>query len=205
MKRLAALIIAVGFTAAACGEPIGDGPGDPGGPTTTTSAPSPSADIMAAALAQVAGVDHTFGSGPPPFDIYLVQNKTDPQAGADPQQAVSRSLTEAERSAVEASLAPLGEVRWIDDPAEYRTRRPRSLDSRFRDPRRRRAGDRWGICIGAGLAVVRRAVRDLADVSGRRGRWRLAGHRHRRSGRGLLTATDSEARGACSAVSARTV
>lgn len=121
MKRLAALIIAVGFTAAACGEPIGDGPGDPGGPTTTTSAPSPSADIMAAALAQVAGVDHTFGSGPPPFDIYLVQNKTDPQAGADPQQAVSRSLTEAERSAVEASLAPLGEVRWIDDPAEYRT------------------------------------------------------------------------------------
>jgi hypothetical protein len=122
MKRFAALILAIGLTAAACGEPTGDVPTGPGDPTTTTtSPPTPSADIMAVALAQVAGVDHTFGSGPPPFDVYLVQTQTDPHAGGEFQQTTTRALTDEERTAVEALLSPLGDVRWIDDPAEYQS------------------------------------------------------------------------------------
>ncbi len=82
-----------------------------------------SADMMAAAIRELVTKDHTFGNGPPPFTEFLVQTSLDPQAGSGSVNEVgpTRELTDAERTAVEEALAGLGPVRWIDNPAEWRT------------------------------------------------------------------------------------
>lgn len=80
-------------------------------------------DMMAAALVQLVTEDHTFGDGPPPFSVLLVQSDTDPSAGNPTATGSSeaRKLTRAERSKIEDALSEFGEVRWIDDPDEWRT------------------------------------------------------------------------------------
>jgi len=83
----------------------------------------PSAEVLAAAILQLITKDHTFGQGPPPFTEYLVQSRLDPFAGnptgSDLQD--TRELTTAERTAIEAAVSPFGRVRWIGDPADWRT------------------------------------------------------------------------------------
>lgn len=78
--------------------------------------------VMAAALVELVTNDNTFTRGEPPFTRYLIQSHIDPYAGKaelDPAVVV-RPLTDAERSVIEAALAPFGPVQWIDDPAEWR-------------------------------------------------------------------------------------
>lgn len=95
---------------------------------TTTSAearaPDPTAEIMAAAAHQLVTVDNTFGSGSTRFSTILVQDRTNPTAGSSDGSsgADSRPLTDTERGAIEHRLISLGEVRWIDDPTDYRTK-----------------------------------------------------------------------------------
>lgn len=78
---------------------------------------------MATAAHQLVTVDHTFGSGASPFATFLVHDHTDPTAGSvdDSTGGESRPLTDAERAAIESRLSPLGEVIWIDNPADFRT------------------------------------------------------------------------------------
>lgn len=78
---------------------------------------------MAVALTQLVTVDHTFGDGPSPFTEYLVQTRTDPQAG-DVTGSPDGSTTELsadERAAIETAISEYGPVRWIEDPDEWRT------------------------------------------------------------------------------------
>jgi len=83
---------------------------------------SASAEVMAAALVQLITVDHTFGEGPPPFTEYLIQAKIDPFAGNPTGgERPTRPLTSEEQAAIEFALGAYGPVRWIDDPADWRT------------------------------------------------------------------------------------
>jgi hypothetical protein len=89
----------------------------------TGTRPDETPGVLAAALLELVTENHTFGEGPPPFSEYLIQSSLDPHAG-DPTgdaTAIDRDLTSAERSAIEAALAALGPVRWIDDPDAWRT------------------------------------------------------------------------------------
>jgi hypothetical protein len=111
--RPVALIAALALVVAACGgtEPL-----------SSEDQARASAEMMAVALVELITVDHTFGQGPPPFTEYLIQSSLDPFAG-DPTGGgrPTRSLTSTERAVIEAAIAPFGPVRWIDDPAEWRT------------------------------------------------------------------------------------
>lgn len=80
-------------------------------------------EMMAAALVELITENHTFGEGPPPFTEYLVQDRIDPFAG-EPTGSVegsTRTLSEAERAAIEEALSGYGPVRWIEEPNEWRT------------------------------------------------------------------------------------
>lgn len=91
-------------------------------PSVTSGGDDQTAEMMAAAIEQLVTVDHTFGSGPPPFTHYLIQSGTDPSAGMpEGGGSAERPLTSSEQDAIESVLEPFGEVRWIDDPADYRT------------------------------------------------------------------------------------
>jgi hypothetical protein len=132
MRRVAALVITA-LTAAACGT----GTVDVGGPgSTTTAAPTTtqppatttvtyegeSPQIYAAALLELVTKDNTFGGGPPPFTVYLILDDLDPYAGSPTGGAgPSTALTDQDMSAIEAALDEFGEVKWIDDPDEWRT------------------------------------------------------------------------------------
>ncbi len=109
MKRIF-WIIALLSIGAACG---GNGRGTEDGDT---------AAVLAAAVEQLITVDHTFGVGPPPFSRYLLLEATDPTAGSgDESDAVSRNLTDSERTAVESVASRFGPVQWIDDAEDHRT------------------------------------------------------------------------------------
>ena len=113
MKRFApvlGLIVAV----AACQAGPQPGPG--------SEVDQASAQVMAAALVQLITVDHTFGEGPPPFTEYLVQARIDPFAGNPTGgERPARPLTPEEQAAIESAIGAYGPVRWIDDPADWRT------------------------------------------------------------------------------------
>jgi len=110
MKHFA-LATVIALVVAACGGVAG--PEDPA---------QASAEMMAVALVQLITVDHTFGEGPPPFTEYLIQSSLDPFAGNPTGDGgPGRALTADEQAAIEAAVAPFGPVRWIDDPAEWRT------------------------------------------------------------------------------------
>lgn len=130
MRRVASLALAA-LTLAACGTgSIGDGSTSTSlAPTTTTLAPTTtevtdegnSPAIYAAALHELVTVDHTFGSGPAPFTVFLIQDHLDSRAGdLTGQEGETRPLTEEEKEAIEAAIGDLGEVAWIDDPDEWR-------------------------------------------------------------------------------------
>jgi len=94
-----------------------------GGGSNPVDGDTPLADdgpILAAAVKQLISVDHTFGSGPPPFTEYLLQANTDPTAGIG-GGITSRPLTAIEREAIEAAVAEFGPMQWIGDPDEWRT------------------------------------------------------------------------------------
>jgi hypothetical protein len=122
VKRLAVLAV---FASALAGC-SGTGTTGPYGATDTTAALAGGVDaelplVMAAALEELVTVNHTFGQGPPPFTDYLIQSQTDVDAGTDGTDGERRPLTTAERRAIEDAIEPIGSVRWIDDPAEWRT------------------------------------------------------------------------------------
>jgi hypothetical protein len=124
VKRLAVLAL-LALALAACGG-SGTGGTGPVRAADTTVAPPRGGDeelprIMAAALEELVTVNHTFGQGPPPFTEYLIQSHTDAHTGTDDTAGSRRSLTAAERQAIEHAIRPLGSVRWIGDPAEWRT------------------------------------------------------------------------------------
>lgn len=113
MRRFA-LVFVVVIVVAAC--EAGPQP-DPG-----SEAGQNSAHMMAAALVQLITVDHTFGEGPPPFTEYLIQTRTDPFAGNPTGGGrPTRLLTPEERAAIETAIGAWGPVRWIEDPAQWRT------------------------------------------------------------------------------------
>jgi hypothetical protein len=89
-----------------------------GGPEVGETTP----EIMAVALTQLVTVDNTFG-GAMPFTEFLIQTGTDPTAGdvAAPPDGPTRPLTDEERAAIEEAISEYGSVRWIDDPADWRT------------------------------------------------------------------------------------
>lgn len=128
MRRVAALALAA-LTLGACGAgSIGDGSGSTStleptttlAPTTTTPADNSPA-IYAAALHELVTVDHTFGSGPAPFTVFLIQDYLDENAGNPTGGGgENRPLTDEEKDAIEAAIEDLGEVVWIDDPDEWR-------------------------------------------------------------------------------------
>ena len=125
MKRLLLTLIVVTLLAPACGNDTTEiGSGDEPEPTTAPEGQAdPTPEILAAAAHQLVTVDHTFGSGPPPFTAFLVQERIDPAAGTAtaPDGAEARALTADERFAIEQRLAPLGTVTWIADPDDHRT------------------------------------------------------------------------------------
>lgn len=124
MKRLLLALIVVTLLAAACGNDTTEiGSGDEPESTTAPEGPAdPTPEILAAAAHQLVTVDHTFGSGPPPFTAFLVQEPIDPAAGTAtaPDGTEARALNSEERAAIEQRLAPLGTVTWIADPDDYR-------------------------------------------------------------------------------------
>ncbi len=109
MKRFTALLAVAALAVAACGsdESVGSG--------------SESGEIYAVSLVELVTKDNTFGGGGSPFAELLVQTGLDPAAGSGVQGAEARSLTDEERTAIEAALTPIAPVRWIDDPDEWRT------------------------------------------------------------------------------------
>ncbi len=111
--RVAIACLALMVLVVACGD----------GAVIDDSASSPTPEMMAAALVELVTVDHTFGSGPSPFIEYLIQERIDPSAGAPTASTdeTTRPLTDSERGAIEDALSPFGAVRWIADPADYRT------------------------------------------------------------------------------------
>ncbi|MFV1990605.1 MAG: hypothetical protein ACC652_07675 [Acidimicrobiales bacterium] len=140
MKRTVIVLVALALLLGACGEsdsgdpgPAADGAGTGTAPPTSTTKPTTttrtaktgsSADAMAAAMLELITKDNTFGGGPPPFTEYLIQTRLDPTAGdpmAQPGTTELRPLTEAERAAIEAVVTPFGPIRWIEDPADWRT------------------------------------------------------------------------------------
>lgn len=110
---LSLLIVACGDT-----EQVG---GTGTGPTTTTAPADDTATVMALALHELLVEQSTFGQGHR-FAAVLIQTSTDPAAGTASGTGASRPLTDAERISVEAAVIDLSDdVRWIDDPAEWRT------------------------------------------------------------------------------------
>ncbi len=98
--------------------------GDDGATGTATTTRDDSAQVMAAAIHRLISRDHTFGQGAHRFTEYLIQDHTDPGAGApvEPGTPPARPLTAAERAAIEAVVAPFGPHRVIGDAAEWRTK-----------------------------------------------------------------------------------
>ncbi|MEN8238842.1 MAG: hypothetical protein ABFR53_06520 [Actinomycetota bacterium] len=108
------MVLVISLVASACG--LAD-------TSATDPDAGPTSEMMAAALAELVAHDHTFGQGPPPFTEYLIQTRIDPSAGTPTglTGGTARSLTDIERSAIEEAVEAFGPVRWIDDPAEWRT------------------------------------------------------------------------------------
>ena len=80
-------------------------------------------EMMAASLVELITENHGFGEAPAPFTVYLIQNRIDPSAIIvdAPTDGSIRPLTDAEMRAIEDAVSEHGIVRWIDDPAEWRT------------------------------------------------------------------------------------
>ena len=112
--RIGVVFLAFSVLVAACGSEQGTG-GESGASQTP--------GMMATALVELVTEDHGFGSGPPPFTEYLIQDRTDLSAGDASAFAdgTTRPLTDAERAAIEEAISPFGTVRWIDDPSDYQT------------------------------------------------------------------------------------
>jgi hypothetical protein len=115
--RFVAIVSLLAVLAAACGS----------AESTTTIPPGDSsadtAEIYAVALRQMVVDENTFGGGGNPFSEFLVQAGLDPAAGtaAPGVQDLVRPLSDEERGAIETALTPIAPMRWIDDPAEWRT------------------------------------------------------------------------------------
>ena len=114
--RIGVVLLAFSVAVAACGDE-----GSTGGYSASGASQTP--EMMAAALVELITKDHTFGEGPSPFTVYLIQNRIDPSAGnaTTPANQSARELTDAEREAIEDAIAEYGPVRWVDDPADWRT------------------------------------------------------------------------------------
>jgi hypothetical protein len=112
--RVGLILLALSVVIAACGGEDTAGSDSDAGQTP---------EMMAVALVELITEDHGFGDGPPPFTEYLIQNRIDPSAGngTEPANDPARELTDAEREAIEVAIAEYGEVRWIDDPSDWRT------------------------------------------------------------------------------------
>lgn len=125
-NKLATLLAALALAATACGstyaESGGSSLGDPS--QTVADQKSDSAQVMAAAIRELVSKDHTFGEGPPPFSQYLIQSQLDQFAGNPTgiAGAQTRPLTDEERAAINDVLAPIGPVRFIEDPDDWRTK-----------------------------------------------------------------------------------
>lgn len=116
LGRLAAAAL-VAPALAAC-----DGGGTSG--ATAGAVRDDSADLMAAAIQRLISRDHTFGQGSHRFSEYLIQDRVDPSPGAPAEpgdRASSRALTDAERAAIAAVVAPFGPHRFIADAGAWRT------------------------------------------------------------------------------------
>jgi hypothetical protein len=119
--RYLVTVVSVSLVAAACSA-TGSNTTPPTDSTADTAA------IYAAALHALVVDDNSFGGGGNPWSELLLRTSQDSGAGG-PEHGEGgelpaweiRPLSQEERDAIEASLAPLAPIRWIDDPAEWRT------------------------------------------------------------------------------------
>ena len=123
MRRALGGVLVVTLFLAGCGDGSSSPPTTTMTTTTTPAGPGDAdrAQVLALALRQLVTVNNSFGPGHA-FTELLVQSALDPAAGTSiPVDGPQRALTEAERTAIEAALSDLAPVRWIGDPAEWRT------------------------------------------------------------------------------------
>lgn len=117
MQRILALVLTLPLALAAVG--CTDGEGGAGSPSDAVvgrevEEDSTTADVMAAALRYLAEDQGTL------FTEYLIQSKLDPQAGSARKNCCARPLTDDERARIQAAVAEIAPVRFIEDPAEWR-------------------------------------------------------------------------------------
>jgi hypothetical protein len=115
MRRIGALLIGLTLVLAGCG---GGAVTSPGGPTDADAGmEARMIGVYSAIIRQLVTEDHTFGSGPPPFDRVFVLDGADAEAG-DPM-AVPPSTVEPFSPAVQAGiireLADLPPVKFVAD------------------------------------------------------------------------------------------
>jgi hypothetical protein len=123
VKRLASLVVLVSALTACSGTGTEGSLGVAGTTVSAVTGPDMTLpQLMGVALEELVTENHTFGEGQPPFTAYLVQSHLDPRAGSpDRDHGGGRPLTAAERAAIEDTIRPLGPLRWIDDPDQWRT------------------------------------------------------------------------------------
>lgn len=127
VKRIAPLLVGAAILAG-CTEPtVGGSPASLSTTTTsTTTRPAGPTDadraaVLALALERLVREENTFEVGHA-FTELLVQAHLDPAAGTGMATGgPGRALTPAERATIEDALSGLAPVRWIDDPADWRT------------------------------------------------------------------------------------
>jgi hypothetical protein len=112
--RVISVVLALFVLLSACGTEAS---------TSGDLAESQTPEMMAAALVELITENHGFGEVPAPFTVYLIQNRIDPSAMIvdAPTDDSIRPLTDAEMRAIEDAVSQHATVRWIDDPAEWRT------------------------------------------------------------------------------------
>ena len=104
MRHALGILLVVAVTSAACG--LGDGQVDPERREVDIGV------VMALSLVQLVTVDNTFGPDHR-FSQVLVLSSTDPQAGDPLGEGAGRTLSQAERRAIEDALSDGGTIRPV--------------------------------------------------------------------------------------------
>ncbi len=116
MKQFGALLLALALVLAGCGGTIVPGSGD--GNDTDAAETERVIDVYSAVIRQLVTVDHTFGSGPSPFDrVFIVDGVTDETGDvrAGPP-AIVQPFSPEVRAGIARKLADLPSVTFVSDP-----------------------------------------------------------------------------------------
>ncbi len=176
MGRIGVLLVLVALLAAGChGGPTESDAGGGKSPETTDDEKR-MIDVYAAIIRQLVTKDHTFGSGPSPFERVYVLDGVAADSDAVRSQA-AEPFSPAVRAGILEKLRDLPPVEFVSDPGSVVSRREalrpchrgRSLDHAAPDLGRRGEG------LRSEPAVLRLSRRTVADLRARARRERLAG------------------------------